>query len=112
MMFNPFDLSGRTIVVTGASSGIGAQCAIDCSKMGATIVLIGRNEERLQKTVALCDNPSKHLVVPFDLTDYDGLPAMVKNIVTSRGRIDGVVNCAGLSATLPMNAVKKETLNQ
>jgi len=112
MMFNPFDLSDRTIVVTGASSGIGAQCAIDCSKMGATIVIIGRNEERLQKTLALCDNPSKHLVVPFDLTNYDGLPAMVKNIVTSRGRIDGVVNCAGLSATLPMNAVKKETLNQ
>ena len=52
MMFNPFDLSDRTIVVTGASSGIGAQCAIDCSKMGATIVLIGRNEERLQKTLA------------------------------------------------------------
>ena len=45
-MYNPFTLQDKVIIVTGASSGIGAQCAIDCSKMGAKVVLLGRNEER------------------------------------------------------------------
>ena len=47
---NPFSLEGKLIVVTGASSGIGRQCAIDCSKMGASVVLIARDEERLKET--------------------------------------------------------------
>lgn len=49
--FNPFSLEGKTILVTGASSGIGRQCAIDCSKMGAKVVAIGRNIERLDSVV-------------------------------------------------------------
>ena len=49
--FNPFSLEGKTILVTGASSGIGRQCAIDCSKMGAKVVAIGRNLERLDSVV-------------------------------------------------------------
>ena len=50
--FNPFSLKGKTILITGASSGIGQQCAIDCSKMGAKVLLIARNEERLQDTLS------------------------------------------------------------
>ena len=50
---NPFSLEGKLIVVTGASSGIGRQCAIDCSKMGASVVLIARDEERLKETVSM-----------------------------------------------------------
>lgn len=50
-MYNPFSLSGKTIIITGASSGIGRQCSIDCSKMGATVVLIARNEDRLKETI-------------------------------------------------------------
>ena len=49
--YNPFSLEGKTILVTGASSGIGAQTAIDCSKMGASVIITGRNEERLNKTL-------------------------------------------------------------
>lgn len=111
-MFNPFDLSGKVVVVTGASSGIGAQCAIDCSRMGAKVVLIGRNEERLQQTLSSCDNPDQHLVVSYDLTDYAGLSGMIKDVVSVIGRIDGLINCAGISTTLPLNAAKKETLEQ
>mgnify|MGYP002621457225 CR=1 FL=1 len=51
-MYNPFSLEGKIIVVTGASSGIGQQVAISCSRMGAKVVLIGRNEERLAETKA------------------------------------------------------------
>ena len=54
-MYNPFSLSGKTILVTGASSGIGRATAIECSKMGAVIVLTGRNQERLQETLALLE---------------------------------------------------------
>lgn len=50
-MYNPFSLENKVIIVTGASSGIGAQCAIDCSKMGARVVLVARNEERLKQTL-------------------------------------------------------------
>ena len=51
-MNNPFSLEQKTILVTGASSGIGRQCAIDCSKMGAKVVLIARNEEQLNMTLS------------------------------------------------------------
>ena len=52
-MHNPFSLIGKTILVTGASSGIGRSIAIECSKMGANIILSGRNLERLQETLLL-----------------------------------------------------------
>ena len=49
-MYNPFSLENKTILVTGASSGIGKAIAIECSKMGAKVVITGRNEQRLQET--------------------------------------------------------------
>lgn len=49
-MYNPFSLEGKTVLVTGASSGIGRATAIECSKLGATLVLTGRNENALQET--------------------------------------------------------------
>ena len=49
--FNPFTLEGKTILVTGASSGIGRGIAIACSKMGATVIINGRNEQRLAETM-------------------------------------------------------------
>ena len=54
-METPFSLEGKTIVITGASSGIGRQCAIDCAGMGANVVLVARNEERLQETLSLME---------------------------------------------------------
>ena len=110
-MYNPFTLKDKVIVVTGASSGIGAQCAIDCSKMGAKVVLVGRNEERLQHTLAQCDEPDIHLIVSYDLINAEGMPLLIKGIVDRMGKISGLVNCAGVSTTLPINLVKKETLD-
>ena len=52
-MYNPFSLEDKTVLVTGASSGIGQQCAIDCSRMGAKVTLIARTETRLQETLSL-----------------------------------------------------------
>ena len=67
---NPFDLSYMVICVTGASSGIGRQCAVSCSRMGATVVLLARNEQRLHETLSIMENPDKHVIIPVDLTVY------------------------------------------
>ena len=67
-MYNPFSLSGKTILVTGASSGIGRATAIECSKMGAVLVLTGRNQERLQETLALLEGKG-HSLFTCDLTN-------------------------------------------
>lgn len=58
-MYNPFSLEGKTVLVTGASSGIGRATAIECSKLGATLVLTGRNESALQETKELLSDSNK-----------------------------------------------------
>lgn len=112
MSFNPFSLQDKVIIVTGASSGIGAQCAIDCSRMGAKVVLLARNEERLQQTLSQCEEPSRHMIIPFDLASSDGLKEHVKDVVTKMGKISGVVNCAGMSSVTPLKLVSDELLDQ
>ena len=110
-MFNPFSLDNKTILVTGASSGIGRQCAIDCSKMGAKVVLVARNHERLDETRSLMEGKG-HLVVCQDLTNFDAIPDMVKNIVEKVGPLDGVLHCAGISNTEPLKLVGVDRLEE
>ena len=66
--YNPFSLSGKTILVTGASSGIGRAIAVECSRMGATVILTARNAERLEKTLSMLEGTG-HAVVAADLTE-------------------------------------------
>lgn len=93
---NPFSLVGKTILITGASSGIGKATAIECSKMGATIVLCGRNVERLNevKTLLLGEN---HIIFDGDLLQDDVLQSLVAKVP----QLDGVVLSAGKGLTLP-----------
>ena len=111
-MYNPFSLENKVIIVTGASSGIGAQCAIDCSKMGARVVLVARNEERLKQTLEQCEGPSRHMILPLDLSSSDGLKDGIKDVVAKVGKINGVVNCAGMSSVTPLKLVTDELLDQ
>ncbi|MBN1414278.1 MAG: SDR family oxidoreductase [Bacteroidales bacterium] len=110
MNLNPFSLQNKLILITGASSGIGRQCAVACSGMGATLVLFGRNSERLNETLNLTGNPGNHMVVSVDLMEYDTVKDAVKNIVIQKGRVDGLINCAGISTTLPLNAVSPDKM--
>lgn len=110
-MFNPFSLDGKTILVTGASSGIGRQCAIDCSKMGAKVVLVARNEERLNETLSQMDGDG-HLIVSQDLTDFEAIPEMVGKIVEKAGPLNGVLHCAGISNTEPLKLYGVERLEE
>lgn len=100
--FNPFTLKGKNIVVTGASSGIGRQCAIDFSRMGANVVLIARNCERLTETFTCLCKSREHRIIVSDLTEFETLPLKIEEAVKSIGKIDGLVNCAGVSTTLPL----------
>lgn len=110
-MYNPFSLDDKVIIVTGASSGIGAQCAIDCSKMGARVALVGRNEERLKRTFSQMEGEG-HLVLPLDLSSSNGLKEAIKEVVSKVGKINGVVNCAGMSSVTPLKLVTDELLDQ
>lgn len=98
-MFNPFLLEGKTILVTGASSGIGRQCAIDCSKMGAKIVAIGRNFERLEEV--RLEMVGNNACYQYDLTDLDDIKDLISTIVVENGKLDGFVHAAGVEITNP-----------
>ena len=89
--FNPFSLTGKTILVTGASSGIGRGIAVTCSKMGANIVLGGRNETRLNETLSEMEG-NGHLLAVADLTKKEELEKMVDTLP----KLDGIVHCAGI----------------
>lgn len=110
-MYNPFSLAGKNILVTGASSGIGRQCAIDCSKMGARVVLVARNQERIDETMTMMEGDG-HVAYSYDLTDFNGMATFVKNIVANVGPLDGVLHCAGISATEPLKLTSPERLDE
>lgn len=90
-MYNPFSLEGKTILVTGASSGIGRGTAIECAKMGAQLVLSGRNEERLQETLTSLEG-NGHVVLGGDLCKEEER----KEIVEKMPAVNGVVYCSGI----------------
>ena len=102
--FNPFSLEGKTILVTGASSGIGRQCAIDCSKMGAKVVAVGRNKERLFEVVAEMDGNG--VSYSFDLNNVEGIKELITTIVEENGKLDGFIHAAGIELTNPAKLTK------
>ena len=97
-MFNPFSLESKTVLVTGASSGIGRGIAIQCSKMGAKVVLNGRNEERLRNTLMQMEGEG-HSIIMADLGSQEGIDKVVANCP----ELDGYVHSAGIPT---INAVK------
>lgn len=102
-MYNPFTLENKTILVTGASSGIGKAIAIECSRMGANVILSGRDENRLRETLDQMTG-SGHLFKSGDLTDNDFLTELVSELPP----LDGVALCAGLVKTVPTLFATKE----
>ena len=89
--FNPFSLEGKTILVTGASAGIGRGIAVTCSKMGAAVILTGRDQMKLGASMALLEE-GNHKIIAADLTNAESMSRMVKELPA----LDGVVHCAGI----------------
>ena len=102
MEYNPFSLDGKTILITGASSGIGQTTAISCAKMGANVVITGRDKERLQAT-ADCSGAAVTQIVA-DLTVQDEM----ENLLAALPPLNGAVLCAGNSTTLPLQFGSRE----
>jgi short-subunit dehydrogenase len=97
MSYNPFTLGGKTILITGASSGIGRETAVSCSKMGAKLIITARNQERLNQTFDMLGGDG-HRQILADLT----CPEDLESLVAETGKIDGLVLCAGKSISLPV----------
>ncbi|MBQ3730236.1 MAG: SDR family oxidoreductase [Muribaculaceae bacterium] len=102
--YNPFSLKGKTILVTGASSGIGEAVAIKCSLIGAGVVVTGRNVERLQAVYDQLDETAFRSQVVADLTVDEDL----ERLVSALPPLDGAVLCAGNSTTLPLQFGTRE----
>lgn len=112
MRTNPFSLDEKTILITGASSGIGRECAIICSQMGANVIIIGRDETRLNETFQLLNHERKHTKYIYDLNKVDSIELLVKQIHNDSGPIDGFVHAAGIEKTLPLKLLKPEDYNK
>lgn len=106
-MCNPFSLQDKIILVTGASSGIGRAIAVECSKMGATVILTARNEERLHETLLMMEEQEKHLVLTADLAQETDILSLVDSIPY---KLDGIVQCAGYTIPKPFQYMSKEDI--
>ena len=103
--FNPFSLDGKKVLVTGASSGIGRATAILCSRIGAQVVITGRNESRLTETMAALYGDG-HFQIAADLTEEASLTKLVDGLP----QLDGIVHCAGIGHRKPCKAINAEDI--
>lgn len=105
--YNPFSLVGKTILITGASSGIGRATAIECSKLGATCIITGRNEERLNETLAQMAGDG-HQIAVCDLDNSSAMDVMVDSLPI----LNGLVNNAGFNIIAPVQFIKEDDLKK
>lgn len=104
-------LRGRTILVTGASSGIGRAAAVAASRQGAEVVLVARRADALEDVRARLHGDG-HLTVPFDLTDGAAIPEMLRGVSEQVGRLDGLFHAAGVHATTPLRTVAADQIDE
>ena len=106
-MYNPFSIENKKILVTGASSGIGKATAIECSRMGAKIVVTGRNEERLNDTFSKLEGDGHYKIIA-DLSNEEQMDALVEQLPD----IQGLVNNAGIVDTCLTQFIKRDKLER
>ena len=102
---NPYELDGKRILITGASSGIGRACAIAASGMGASVILTGRRRDALEETCTRCGGEDI-AVIDGDITS----PEFVRRLVEETGKIDGLVHAAGIAPMCPIGMLTAEHL--
>ena len=100
------DLNNRKILVTGASSGIGREVSILLSKLGASVVLCGRNQDRLCETISLMENPEKHRSYSFDISNNQECEEIFQDVVLDGSKLNGLVHCAGIARAVPLRVMK------
>jgi NAD(P)-dependent dehydrogenase (short-subunit alcohol dehydrogenase family) len=100
-MHNPLQLCDRTILVTGASAGIGKSTAVLLSQLGAQVVMLARNQAKLEETAALLEGPG-HRILVYDLAGIDGISSRLHDLVGQTGPLHGLVHCAGAGSLMPL----------
>lgn len=105
-MYNPFNLINKNILVTGASSGIGRAIAIECSRMGASVLLVGRNKERLNETLSFMDEKEKHVIACADFAKEEEVAELIESFPFSE--LNGIVHAAGFTIAKPFQFLKQE----
>ncbi len=108
-MINPLDLSGKNIMVTGASTGIGKGIALLLSRLGANIIMVARNEERLLETYDALE-PGNHSYCMLDLNQLEEIGGMMNHICSNGRKLNGLVHAAGVSFTIPLQYLKIKDL--
>lgn len=104
---NPFSIEDKTILVTGASSGIGRALAVECSKMGANVIITARNEERLDETLSQMEGVGHSIIVADLNKEADRL-----RLVEQSPKLDGLVNCAGIVKTMLFQFIDADSLTE
>lgn len=99
------NLEGKTILITGASSGIGRECAVAASNLGANLILVARNKERLGATYNQL-GAGNHIIRSCDITEYGVIEEIIESSVNKVGKIFGFVHSAGAEMTLPFKSMK------
>lgn len=108
-MYNPYSLEGKTILVTGASSGIGKAISLECAKLGAVLVINGRNEERLRSTYDELDTSlgQLHRMVIADIATEEGIDLLINKKIA----FDGVSSNVGIvTGNKPIKFIEVEDL--
>lgn len=105
--YNPFSLEDKIVLITGASSGIGRETAICCSKMGASVIITGRNKERLQETYDEMLPNDGHQQIYADLVTEEDIVKLLNSVP----KLDGLVLCAGKGLTLPLQFASRDKFN-
>ena len=108
-MLNPLDLTGRSYLVTGASSGIGRETCVLLSELGARVALLARDEARLLGTLAAMQ-PGAHHIEVCDLEATATLPARLASLAGGFGPLDGMVHCAGIVSSVPLRMREPEDI--
>lgn len=110
-LYNPFYLNGKLILVTGASSGIGLSTAIELSKLGARLILVGRSIENLQETYERLYNKHVHFIEQFDLSEIELIPSWMNELAKKTGEpLDGFVHSAGVYQITPLKSLNNNQL--
>jgi NAD(P)-dependent dehydrogenase (short-subunit alcohol dehydrogenase family) len=110
MPLNPMDLSGRTILVTGASSGIGQETSILLSQLGARVAIAGRDATRLRQTLERLEGDG-HREFLFDLAESERIPEWVKQVSSEMGPLGGMVHSAGVLAAVAVRGMTAQRID-
>ena len=105
-----FFLHNKTIIISGASSGIGRKVALSAAERGARLLLIGRNSEKLAEIASMLPQGTAFEILEYNLNSSDGLDSALAERIMRLGPVDGLVHSAGIASTIPLRLLNRETM--